>query len=66
MSFVYIVTHNGGCEGYSEPLTAFDSAALAGLYVEAANRLSGGFEFKRLKVVTADSLKPDPSHNIKE
>lgn len=34
---VYVVAHDGGCEGHSEPLAAFATRALADIFVAGAD-----------------------------
>lgn len=33
---VYVVAHDGGCEGYSEPLAAFETPELAEIFLAGA------------------------------
>lgn len=53
---VFVVAHDGGCEGHSEPIKAFATEALARMWVEAANRHSGGFQYYPLDVITPEDL----------
>lgn len=57
---VFVVAHDGGYEGHSEPLKAFATEALARLWVEAANHHGGGFQYYPMEVISPDDLNPLP------
>ena len=63
---VFVVAHDGGCEGHGVPLKAFATEALAKMWTEAANTHSGGFKYYPMDLISPDDLAAIPSPQQQE